>query len=146
MNETTPRRARPTQLQFDTSATPSRRAAGLPIRILNSGSREGSPIERSFGLSDRRGREMGARVSLFTVVIEEARWSGHFDVGLELGTKVFAFRPQATRTWLPYGPVQSMRYFATAEDRDRAVELYFEQARKRALRATRPEHSAGESR
>ena len=90
-------------------------------------------IDRSFGVKDRLGREIGASAYLFEATFALAEDDSRCGYFVTPG-HYFGFCPQATRNGLKYGAVQSDVYFATAEERDAAVEAYFAGAAKRAAK------------
>lgn len=89
----------------------------------------------TFGVKDNKGREIGARVTIFEIefvalnheLAEFERYSPN------PSGRVFSYDPTALRNGRPFGAgFQHGGYFATAAERDAAVEKYFKGARKRA--------------
>ena len=87
-----------------------------------------------FAAKDKYGRAVGCVVETCTIdYVEEPRTSP-YQHSLNTPGRVFAFRPQATRNGERYGPSQSHEEFATAAERDAAVEKYLKGAAKRATK------------
>lgn len=127
--------ARRNVVTFNSSDTLRRRKEGLPVRMLADFQHAGR-VDRRFGIHDRFGRELGARAIFSDAVVVEGDRGGSslVDIGIDAGTKVYAFRPQATRAGIAYGPRQSARYFFSMEARASAVEEYFMRAARNAKR------------
>jgi hypothetical protein len=96
---------------------------------------------RSFGVRDEKGREIGGYVEVWTEFrrplteeeMSEQQYSYYSCFPEDLGVR-YAYRPGALRNGCPFGAWQREQFFATAEERDRAVEQYFANARKRAAK------------
>lgn len=88
-------------------------------------------ISVNFGVCDRFGRMIGARVTKYEM--------DYLPTDKDYGFTVtpghyFMFDPAATRNGLEYGGWAGHRRFNTAADRDMAVSKYFEDAKKRAIK------------
>jgi hypothetical protein len=94
--------------------------------------------EESFGVKDRFGREIGARVWTHTVTYTLEPPEGQpvtlsYRNNGKAGT-FYGFTPQATRNGQRYGASQSAAEFPTEKERDAAVKKYMAGARKRAIK------------
>ena len=88
----------------------------------------------SWGFSDKKGREMGSRITLATHVFEAAelnQTSGWFY--MVPGT-YYAWVGQAMRGGEPFGAIQEWRFCKTKAERDAQVAEYIAGARDRAHR------------
>ena len=93
-------------------------------------------VGRFFGITDSKGRRVGALVWLgvgefIPAVPGRTTWST--PVG-----SYFTARPSATRDSYEFGPAQRERFFATARERDAWVEKYFAGAERRAIKSHGP--------
>lgn len=116
-----------------------------------------------FGVSDERGRKIGAFVSRCTVTVASVmryddtgegvpanlsmrdlwladhagtaprKWSYHE----EATEPAYGFSPHATRNGTPYAALQSWRWFSSEAEREAAVTAYLKSAHKRAHAKTR---------
>lgn len=86
-----------------------------------------------FGLLDKQGREIGARIVTFEVTFrpapEDARSWQTVAPGHYYGLNVWA-----TRNGVPFGAIQSDRYFSTIAARHKALVKYIADAKKRAAK------------
>ena len=97
---------------------------------------------RTWAYTDRKGREIGARVTTFIIAysVDECSWGNHTtfaeaeDRARDLAKKPYGFKTHALRNGLAYGATGDDRYFATLEERDAAVAKYFKDAEKRAAK------------
>jgi len=91
--------------------------------------------EYSFGILDQKGREIGAKITTFTVTRiqtdceDENRLSNPEDIGTHI-----AYRAQATRNGKSFGALQYENWCKTDEERKQKIEKYLEDAKKRALK------------
>lgn len=85
-----------------------------------------------FGLCDQRDRGIGALVSTWEETFEllPADHKGWYSM-CEPG-HYFVLRVQAARNRVEYGAIQHVRYFKTAEERERAAAEYLKKAELRA--------------
>lgn len=94
-------------------------------------------LERSFGLHDRFGREIGARAYINSTIYEP---TGTDDVNnwhiepAEVSKLIYSFTPQATRAGKEYGASHGSHQFDTLEKAQAAAAKYFKQAEKRAAK------------
>ena len=94
-------------------------------------------LERSFGLHDRFGREIGARAYISSKIYEP---TGTNDVNnrhiepAEVGKLFYSFTPHATRAGNEYGASHSSHRFDTLAEAQAAAAKYFKQAEKRAAK------------
>lgn len=88
-----------------------------------------------FGILDARGREIGARITVYREDRVPVEGSAALLRPEQLGTGWFALDIHATRNGQDYGACQPTSYFKTAEARDEAVERYLTSAKKRAAEA-----------
>jgi len=93
-------------------------------------------IVHDFPARDTKGRQFGAAAYLFEVsyvrVVDKCWFPDRMDqrpVG-----RYFGFSPQALRDGKKYGASQGYTWFPTPEARDKAVDKYFIDAEKRALK------------
>lgn len=87
-----------------------------------------------FGLSDSRGRKIGARIRTYRQDRVPAIGSNTLLAPDSLGTGWFVLDVHATRDGKPYGASQATRYFESATARSIATDRYLADARKRAAR------------
>ena len=95
-----------------------------------------------WGYTDRKGREIGARVTTFIMAysVDECSWGNHTtfaeaeDRARDLAKKPYGFKTRALRNGLAYGATGDDRYYATLEERDAAIAKYFKDAEKRAAK------------
>jgi hypothetical protein len=91
---------------------------------------------RDFGVRDSKGRAIGGLVQRYTVETR-LRTDADGDYGIvymldaQPGT-FYCYKPHATRDGKSFGAIQPSVWFATAAERDAAVEKYFAGAAKRA--------------
>jgi hypothetical protein len=94
-------------------------------------------------LRDRLHRVMGAQVETYEIDVivsedqapEHLRWCpGGTMISFTAPGHYYGYRPQATRDGNKYGAWQYGTIYTTKEDRDKAVETYFTNAKKRALK------------
>lgn len=102
-------------------------------------------IEQQFDVVDNKGRRMGARVTTYDnqfVAVARTDRDGD-DTAADYRAQgqivrnavpgvYYAYVPGATREGHRFGASQDARYYATAQERDEAVRIYFNNARKRA--------------
>lgn len=93
---------------------------------------KGPAYDFGFGVTDNRGRAIGARVELFTAYKPSA--DGTTSIPL------WCFRPWAMRGGEVFGAVQRTREFANVTERDEAVKRYLDGARKRAEKRARAKY------
>lgn len=91
----------------------------------------------SFGLTDARGRAVGARLTRyeFTATRTDEAVNGScmkLPEGME--GRVYAFAPQATRDGAKYGALQPHRFFPTYIEREAAVVAYLRKSVNRAAK------------
>lgn len=91
-------------------------------------------VRRNFGVKDRLGREIGGIAYRFRETFTEVPEGQTYHHRGYAPGQYFAFNPHASRNGREYGALQKTQYFTDAESRDAAVELYFRNAEKRALR------------
>lgn len=119
-------------------------------QIRNRPSRYEFNVTQDFGVTDKKGRALGASVALFecdyvqVAVKLEQSYSGPYVVDADPSEHycplqvepghVWGFIPCSTRDGDGFGACQSERYFRSQEERDAAVEKYFKSARNRAVR------------
>lgn len=99
--------------------------------------------DRHFDAFDNKGRQFGAMVRKFRcayVADEVELWD--FPQNIKSATKraeragrtYYGFRPHALRDGALFGASHGEQHFSTAAERDAAVEKYFAQAEKRAMK------------
>lgn len=96
-------------------------------------------IERDFGMTDRLGRKVGARVVLSTEqyeALEDQTETSYFY--LTAPGSYYTARPSATRNGFDYGASQSAHLFETEAARDLYIAKYFKAAEKRAIKSHGP--------
>lgn len=86
-----------------------------------------------FGVSDRKGREIGAKVSFEVRVYAPAEEGVKSWVNIAPGT-YFVVRYQATRGGTSYGPGFNRAFFGTEKERFAGVEKYLKSAKARAVK------------
>jgi hypothetical protein len=86
-----------------------------------------SEISGNFDVYDDKGRVIGYKIYLMSVKLI-AHKEGYIDMP---EGKCYAFYPQATRDGKKYGAGQSTRFFATEEERSKAIDEYISSAFKR---------------
>jgi len=124
---------KPQPVPFGHLALPLCRVDGDPARTRD---------HHAFGHLDRFGRELGAAIYTWAETFrpvgpDEDPWGRRVEPGT-----YFTFRPQATRDGASYGPIQRDVRYATEADRDAAIRLYLDGARKRAAKAGTPKPQA----
>lgn len=99
----------------------------------------GTVIGRLFGIYDLKRRQIGASAELFTIRTR-AIISGSRDdertrsyYALPAGT-YYCYKPHTLRDGKPFGAIKPTQWFTTEEDRTHAVNTYFRDAAKRALK------------
>ncbi len=89
--------------------------------------------KRNFDVVDAKGRVIGGSVKTWTEerVVSDAKtnWLSSW-----VGIKYF-YEPHALRDGQYFGAIQNCKCFDTADERDAAVEKYFANATKRAVKA-----------
>lgn len=94
-------------------------------------------VREDFGVKDDRGRVIGG----LAWTCEKAFGPGPVAAGWSPNTAriepglYYYYEPHATRNGKTFGALQQAQRFATAEERDAAVAKYFQNARKRAIKA-----------
>lgn len=88
-----------------------------------------------FGYADSKDRQIGARISRFTVSYAP---SGRNYGYLAIPGTYAGFQPHASRNGTPFGAIQSVRTFDTAEEREAAIRKYVAAATKRAAKNGTP--------
>jgi len=106
---------------------------------------------RDFGITDSKGRKLGARASTRDLCLTVAEYQDYGDRGsprlgkakehgvewLRTGTPdgpCFTLHVAATRDGADFGASQPCRHFRTRAERDAALERYFRDAAKRAAK------------
>jgi hypothetical protein len=91
-------------------------------------------VFREFGVRDRKGRMIGARVFLRELDMVELTdvKDGYYGYNTVEPGHYFVMTVCATRGGASYGASQPRQYFTTAEAREAAMETYFAGAAKRA--------------
>jgi hypothetical protein len=87
-----------------------------------------------FGVSDKRGRAIGARVSYSETTIVEADATARYISPVERLGHWFVLRTTAMRGGKDFGPSFNRQSFRTAAERDAAKDKYLKNAAKRALK------------
>lgn len=113
-------------------------ATARPLSAVKTG-----VLVKQFDAVDTKGRRFGARVALFSaewVACDVTLWNlphniaGVAERAAFAGKTRYSFVPHATRDGDPFGACQAAREFATAAERDAAVEKYFATAERGALK------------
>lgn len=105
------------------------------VRGFDRNIRERATQQVPFGMLDSRGREVGARITVYRVDRVPVVGTHSLLRPDQLGTGWFVLDIHATRDGQDYGACQPTSYFKTAEARDEAVERYLTSAKKRAATA-----------
>lgn len=91
-------------------------------------------VYHDFGVTDARGRKIGAVVTFslveFVEKTEDRSWGYRRPAGMYL-----ALCTQATRNGKHYGATQDDQFFATEAEREEAAAKYLKSARARAVKA-----------
>lgn len=93
--------------------------------------RDMSTEYRDFGVTDGKGRKVGAMVFKSTLEVETEEQASRWQV---VPGTYYTFLPSATRDGFNYGASQSLRLFDSETKLHFAVEAYFRDARNRARR------------
>lgn len=90
--------------------------------------------EHDFGVTDARGRKIGAQVHRYVTefVEKEGGWAANCMGSTRPAGTYITLQVQATRDGVPYGAWQDARYFATEAEREAAVAKYLKDAQARA--------------
>lgn len=90
-----------------------------------------------FGVSDRKGRRVGARLTLtIRIYSTVAPGVGHYNVKPGV---YFALHTTATRDGEPFGPSFNFSIYPTSEERDAAIAKYLKAAEARARKTAAKE-------
>lgn len=92
--------------------------------------------EHDFGVTDARGRKIGALVHRFMTeyVEREGGWAANCMGSTRPAGMYITLQTQASRDGVPYGAWQDARYFTTEAEREAAVAKYLKDAQARALK------------
>lgn len=91
-------------------------------------------VTRDFGVKDRFGRTIGAKVFLREVTMEAIEDACRLYYSTMAPGHYFCMSVTATRDDVPYGAVQMRQYFTTEAERTATMEKYFAGAAKRAAK------------
>lgn len=98
-----------------------------------SGRTEATHQHFDFGVSDRFGRKVGARITSYEVDFAEAPPEAYSGYTISEG-HYYAMQVSATRNGEPYGASQPNQHFKTIEERTKAIDKYLKEAGKRAVK------------
>ena len=121
----------------------------METKTLRSQNQNTAVLSERFGIADSKDREIGAKATVLEADFVAATAeelvkiaAGRLSFYVENPGHYFGFRPHATRNGQDFGASHHDQLFLTARARDAAVEKYFTNARRRAIKSDPPAAAA----